>query len=76
MTVIASTALAADALSTGFFVLGPEKSENALKKIHGVKAYFIMPETDGKGFTSRSIGGFEDRITSLETISAEDVDQE
>lgn len=62
--VIASTALAADALSTGFFVLGPEKSEEALKKLPGVKAHFITPGMGGTPFTTRSIGGFEKKIVS------------
>jgi thiamine biosynthesis lipoprotein len=76
VTVISSTALAADALSTGFFVLGPEKSAEALNKLPGVKAYFIMPKKSGAGFIGRSLGGFEDKVSFLEEIVAENEDQE
>ena len=43
VTVVAASALQADALSTGFFVLGPESSRDALELIQGVKALFALP---------------------------------
>lgn len=66
VTVIASTALATDALSTGLFVLGPEKAAEVLTKLPGVKAYFIMPGTGDAPFTTKSLGGFENKILSID----------
>jgi thiamine biosynthesis lipoprotein len=66
VTVVASTALEADALSTGFFVLGPDKAAEALDGLPGVRALFLMPDGDGTGFTPRPIGGFEARYEPLE----------
>jgi thiamine biosynthesis lipoprotein len=47
VTVVAPTALAADALSTGLFVLGPESGGKALSLLQDVRALFAMPNGDG-----------------------------
>ena len=49
VTVIAPSGLASDALSTGFFVLGPERAEKVAAGLKGVKAVF-------------AVGGKEDTI--------------
>jgi thiamine biosynthesis lipoprotein ApbE len=43
VTVVAASALAADALSTGLFVLGPEQSKKAIEAEQGVRAVFALP---------------------------------
>ena len=55
VTVVALTAIEADALSTGLFVLGPESGEKALQHVPGARALFAIP--NGRGTIYRSIGG-------------------
>lgn len=61
VTVLAQSALAADALSTGLFVLGPGQTEkiNSTGK-HGLKALFALAEKEGLNF--RKIGDFEEKL--------------
>jgi FAD:protein FMN transferase len=47
-TVIAPTALMADAYDTAFMVLGVEKSLEICKKIHGLECYLIYVDKNGK----------------------------
>ncbi len=61
VTVVASTALEADAISTGFFVLGPEGSRKALEMIEGVKALFALP--DGEAVAYEELGSFSGSLT-------------
>lgn len=65
VTVIASTALAADALSTALFVLGPSRGSEILEGIPGVRALFATPDTDGSGIRYTKAGGI-DEILVLE----------
>ncbi len=44
VTVIAPSALAADALSTGMFVLGPERGAAAAEKIPGLRAVYALED--------------------------------
>ena len=60
VTVVASTALEADALSTGLFVLGPESGERVIELLRDVVALFAAP--NGKGIIYRRIGDFGDRL--------------
>ncbi len=60
VTVVAPTALEADALSTGLFVLGPESGEKALALLPAVKALFALP--NGEGILYRTIGEFGERL--------------
>lgn len=43
VTVVAPSATASDALSTGLFVLGPEKGMNICEEAPGVRAIFALP---------------------------------
>jgi thiamine biosynthesis lipoprotein len=56
VTVVASSALDADALSTGLFVLGPEGGREALDFLPDAKALFAMPV--GEGITYVETGDF------------------
>ena len=60
VTVVAPTALEADALSTGLFVLGPESGEKALELLPEVGALFAIP--NGGGIIYRKIGGLVGRL--------------
>jgi thiamine biosynthesis lipoprotein len=44
VTVIARTAMDADALATGLFVLGPERGLATLATLHGVEALYFDPD--------------------------------
>ncbi len=46
VTVLAATTLAADALSTGLFVLGPERGTALLERLEGTGAVFVCEEGD------------------------------
>lgn len=65
VTVVAPTALEADALSTGLFVLGPESGEKVLELLPETGALFALP--NGKGIIYRKIGDFGDRLTLEES---------
>ena len=67
VTVVAPTALEADALSTGFFVLGPESAEKVLELLPGVMALFAIP--NGDGIIYRTIGDFGEKLTLEEQDS-------
>jgi len=43
VTVVAASATASDALSTGLFVLGPEKSMAVMETAPGIRAIFALP---------------------------------
>jgi thiamine biosynthesis lipoprotein len=61
VTVLAQSALAADALSTGLFVLGPSQTEGInLTQKHELKALFAIDEREGLKFNK--IGEFEERL--------------
>ncbi len=60
VTVVAPTALAADALSTGLFVLGPADGAKAVEPLAGIAALFALPAGDGIEY--RTIGIFGDRL--------------
>lgn len=60
VTVTAPTALATDALSTGLFVLGPERAAAAIDSLPGVAAVFALPAGDGVSYTS--VGDFRGRL--------------
>ena len=59
VTVVAKTAMAADALSTGLFVLGPERAPVALATSRA-RALFALP--DGEGVRYVSLGDFGDAL--------------
>ena len=67
VTVVAPTALEADALSTGFFVLGPESAERVLELLPNVEALFAAP--NGKGIIYRTIGDFGEKLELEESDS-------
>lgn len=56
VTVVAPTAIAADALSTGLFVLGTEQGSALVERLDGVNALFAEP-SDG-GIRYREAGDF------------------
>jgi thiamine biosynthesis lipoprotein len=56
VTVVAPTALEADALSTGLFVLGPESGERTISQLEGINALFAIP--NGKSVVYKKIGDF------------------
>jgi thiamine biosynthesis lipoprotein len=60
VTVAAPTALAADALSTGFFVLGPVEAARALSSFEGVAALFALP--NGVRIEYKVLGEFGRRL--------------
>lgn len=60
VTVVAPTALAADALSTGFFILGPAETAAALEALGGVAALFALPADDRIEY--KTIGDFRGRL--------------
>lgn len=59
VTVVARTAMEADALSTACFVLGAEASRGLLETHPGSGALFIMVD-DAGGFEFEMVGGFAD----------------
>ncbi len=61
VTVVAPSALEADALSTGLFVLGPESGEKMLELLPEVGALFALP--NGDGIIYRTIGELGERLT-------------
>ncbi len=46
VTVVAPTAMEADALATGLFVMGPDRGLAALSRLPGVEALFVGPDLD------------------------------
>jgi thiamine biosynthesis lipoprotein len=60
-TVVAPTGLASDALSTGFFILGPEHAAGAIAGLRGVKALFALPR--GHGVSYETVGDFGGALT-------------
>ncbi len=61
VTVVARTALASDALSTGLFVLGPDEGRAAAGRLAGVAALFAL--ADGDGITYRAAGDIDRRLS-------------
>jgi thiamine biosynthesis lipoprotein len=68
VTVVAPTALAADALSTGFFVLGHDGAARAASAFGNVAALFALPK--GSGIEYKTVGTFGTRLV-LEGEQAE-----
>ncbi len=60
VTVIAPTALATDALSTGLFVLGPDRGKEALRNMKHVKAIYATRGERGIQYTT--IGDFGGKL--------------
>jgi len=48
--VIAVTGTAGDALDDAFFVMGPERSQEYLKRLSGTEVFFLVP-SEGRGWT-------------------------
>jgi thiamine biosynthesis lipoprotein len=68
VTVVAPTGLESDALSTGLFVLGPERAREAASALGGVKALFALPEDDGIRYDT--LGYFAGRLSLKDTRAA------
>lgn len=68
VTVVAHTAIAADALSTGLFVLGTEQGSALVERLNGVKALFAEP-ADG-GIRYRTAGDFDSSLQLDDTLFA------
>jgi len=67
VTVVAPTAALADALSTAFYVLGPEKTEQHCKQYPGVRALVVGPNVDPNSErTGIAAFGFGDEQWQLE----------
>ncbi len=60
VTVVAPTALAADALSTGLFVLGPDDARVVVERLNGVAALFALQGAGG--IVYRSAGDIDRRL--------------
>ncbi len=60
-TVIAPTGLESDALSTGFFVLGPDGAKKAAASLPGVRALVAIPGEDRISYIQ--IGDFDGTLT-------------
>lgn len=63
VTVVAPTGLATDALSTGLFVLGPERGRVAAEALGAVAALYALP--DGKGVSYRTVGEMRGRLSLM-----------
>ena len=63
MTVWAESALVADALATGLFVLGPEEGRAVAEQMSGVEAVFIKKSKSGRKVITTS--GLRKRTRSL-----------
>jgi thiamine biosynthesis lipoprotein len=61
VTVVAPTALASDALSTGLFVLGPDDAQAAVERLAGVAALFALARD--REIVYRSAGDIDRRLT-------------
>jgi thiamine biosynthesis lipoprotein len=61
VTVVAPTALASDALSTGLFVLGPDDARAAVERLAGVAALFALAKD--REIVYRSAGDIDRRLT-------------
>jgi thiamine biosynthesis lipoprotein len=63
VTVIAPTATLAELLSTAFFIMGFEQSEEYTKNHPEISAMFILPTKDkNKNYEIKTIGNFEEFI--------------
>lgn len=62
VTVVAPTAIASDALSTGLFVLGPDKARSVVESLKDVSAVFALPTESGK-IEYKRIGSFNENCT-------------
>ncbi len=62
LTVWADDALAADCLSTGLYVLGPERALEWAAKHEGIE--ILVLESTGKGLVARATSGLKDRLES------------
>jgi len=63
VTVWGNSALDADCLSTGLFVLGPEKALEVASRLPGVEAIFLEPR--GERLLARATSGFAGRVARL-----------
>lgn len=66
VTVVAPTAIAADALSTGLFVMGTERGSELVERLAGVKALFA--ETSDGGDRYRAVGDFGGSLKLDDTL--------
>ncbi len=66
VTAVAPTAVAADALSTGLFVMGTERGSALVERLTGVKAIFAEP-SDG-GVRYRAVGDFGGSLQLDDTL--------
>jgi FAD:protein FMN transferase len=64
-TVVASTAAMADALSTAFYVMGPERSLDYCRTHPGIGAIVICPRPDGEGVEFHTAGLGEEELTII-----------
>ncbi|MDR0610349.1 MAG: FAD:protein FMN transferase [Planctomycetaceae bacterium] len=62
VTVIAPTATQAELLSTAFFILGAEQTEEYCKKYSGIAALMTIPIPQKAGFEIRSFGFDKEQI--------------
>lgn len=63
VTVWGTSALAADCLSTGLFVLGPERALEVASRLPGVEAIVLEPK--GERLLAQATSGFAGRIARL-----------
>lgn len=66
VTAVAPTALAADALSTGLFVLGDTRGREVVSALPGVRAVFAAPEGDGIRYSTAGRFGPEFFIEGID----------
>jgi thiamine biosynthesis lipoprotein len=66
VTVVAPTATLADALSTAFFVMGPERTEEFCRARPEIGAVLVCPEGTGKRFRLHVVGLREDDFVLLD----------
>jgi thiamine biosynthesis lipoprotein len=62
VTVLAPNATLSDALSTSFFVMGPERTEAFCREYPEIGAIFLLPARQAGGFECRPVGFPEEKI--------------
>jgi len=65
-TAVAPTATLADALSTAFYVLGPEASQQYCRKHPGIGAILLLPPKDTGAVEILTAGLTEEEFQPLE----------
>ena len=61
VTVVAPSGLASDALSTGLFVLGPDRANDVIARLKNVRALYALPPGDKPLY--KEIGSFSGTLT-------------